>query len=61
MKYVIKQEIQLKECLNNTKTLLRSHQCFRCEEYNLLTKEVHKISLSVNNDKRMQTPAGEIT
>lgn len=57
-KCVIKREIKFqdyKDCLKNTKTILKSQQSFRSEPYSIYTEKVHKIALSVNDDKRIQT------
>ena len=37
------------------KIMLKSHQIFKSEAHCLHTKEVNKIALSSNDDKRLQT------
>ena len=38
----------------NNKTILKSHQRFKSEADNVYTKEINKIPLSSNDDKRLQ-------
>ena len=44
------------ECLENNKAILRSQHRFSSEAHNVFTEEVNKITLSANDDKRMQAP-----
>ena len=44
-----------KNCLSNNKIRLKSQQRFKSEVHNLYTEEINKISLSSNDDKRLQT------
>ena len=43
-----------KDCLLNNKIVLKSQQRFKSERYDVYTEEVNKISLSSNDDKRLQ-------
>ena len=43
------------ECLLNNEIILKSQQKFKSERHNVYTEEVNKISLSSNEDKRLQT------
>ena len=57
-KCVIKRRLMFEEykyCLQNKKTILRSQLRFKSETHNVFTEEVNKISLSSNDDKRLQT------
>ena len=45
-----------KDCLLNNKTVCRSQDRFRSYYHVMYTKEVNKIALSSNDDKRLQTP-----
>lgn len=47
-----------KKCLENNRTILRTQQRCRIEAHIVFTKKVNKITLSANDDKRMQTPDG---
>ena len=49
-----------KDCLFNNKTVYRSQKKFRSYYYNVYTEEVHKIALSINDDKGLQI-SGKIT
>lgn len=63
-KYVIKREITLQdynEDLKDNKTIPKSQQRFRSEVHNVFTEKVIKNVLSVNEDKRIQTPIGVIS
>ena len=42
-----------KEFIKNERLLLKSKQRFRSEKHNIFTEEVNKISLSDNDDKRI--------
>ena len=44
-----------KDCLFNSKIIIRSQQRFRNDHHNVYTEEVNKIVLSGNDDKRIQT------
>ena len=60
-KCAIKQKIMFenyKDCLLNNKTVYRSQERFRSYYHDVYTKEVNKIVLSSNDDKRLQTPEG---
>ena len=57
MKCVIKRLLKFndyKDCLLNDKVVLKSQQGFKSERHDLYTEKVNKISLSSNNDKRLQ-------
>ena len=57
-KCIIKREIMFehyKDCLFNSKTIIKSQQRFRSDHHNVHTEEVNKIALSSNDDKRLQT------
>ena len=43
------------DCLLNNEIILKSQQKFKSERHNVYTEEVNKISLSSNEDKRLQT------
>ena len=43
-----------KECLLNNEIILKSQQMFKSEAHNMYTKEVNKIALSSNDDKKLQ-------
>ena len=63
-KYVIKREITFQdynEDLKDNKTIPKSQQRFRSEVDNVFTEKVIKNVLSVNEDKRIQTPIGVIS
>ena len=56
-KCVIKRELTLKnykDSLFNNEIIIKSHR-FRSDHHNVYTKEVNKIALSSNDDKRIQT------
>ena len=44
-----------KDSLFNNKTVLKSRLRFKRNHHNVYTEEVHKIVLSSNDDKRLQT------
>ena len=44
-----------KNCLMNNKAILKSQRRFKNETHNVFIEEVNKISLSSNDDKRLQT------
>ena len=44
-----------KDCLFNGKVILKSQQRFKSDHQKVYTKEVNKIALSNNDDKRLQT------
>ena len=57
-KCVIKQELMFqnfKDCLSNNKNVYRSQQRFKSYNHDVYTEEVNKISLTGNDDKRLQT------
>ena len=57
-KCVIKQKLMFqifKICLLNNKTVYRSQKKFKIYNHDVYTKEVNKIELSNNDDKRIQT------
>ena len=57
-KCVIKQKLMFenyKDCLFNNKTVYRSQERFKSYYHDLYTEEVNKITLSSNDDKRLQT------
>ena len=43
-----------KEFIKNNKLILKTQQRFRSEKHNVFTKEINKIALSSNDDKRIQ-------
>ena len=47
--------IDYKKCLMNNKSILKSQKRFKSDAPNLFTEEINKISLSSNDDKRLQT------
>ena len=44
-----------KDCLLNDEIILKSQQRFKSEEHYVYTEETNKITLSSNDDKRLQT------
>ena len=55
---VIKQELRLKnpkDCNFNDKTSLESQKRFKSDYHDVYTEQVNKITLSSNDDKRLQT------
>ena len=57
-KCVIKRELMLenyKDYLFNGEAILKSQQRFKSNHHKVYTEEVHKIALSTNDDKRLQT------
>ena len=57
-KCIIKREIMFehyKDCLFNSKTIIKSQQRFRRDHHNVYTEEVNKIAISSNDDKRLET------
>ena len=57
-KCIVKREIIFKnyvDALFNDKVLIKSQQRFRSDHHKVCTEEVNKISLSSNDDKRIQT------
>ena len=57
-KCVIKRTLKFndyKNCLINNTAVLKSQQRFKCEAHNVYTKKLNKITLSSNDDKRLQT------
>ena len=43
-----------KEFVKNNKLILKTPQRFKSERHNVFTEEINKITLSSNDDKRMQ-------
>ena len=48
-------DIDQKEFIKNNKLILKTQQRFWSEEHHVLTEEINKITLSSNDDKRMQS------
>ena len=46
--------IDYKDCLLNNEIILKLQQRFKSEAHNVCTEEIYKISLSSNDDKRLQ-------
>ena len=44
-----------KDCLFHDKVILKLQQVFRSDCYEVYTEEINKITLSSNDDKRLQT------
>ena len=44
-----------KNCSLNNKIILKSQQRFKSEGHNVYTEQINKITLSSNDDKRLQT------
>ena len=44
-----------KDCQLNNETILKSQQGFQSEGHDVYTKELNKIALSCNDDKRLET------
>ena len=44
-----------KDCLLNNEIILKSQQLFKSERHNVYTQEINKITLSSNDDIRLQT------
>ena len=57
-KCVIKRELMFEnytDCLRNGKIILKSEQRSKSDHHKVYTEEVNKITLSCNDDKRLQT------
>ena len=57
-KRVIKRELMFKnytDCLFNDKNIPKSQQIFKSDYHNVSTEQINKITLSSNDDKRLQT------
>ena len=57
-KCVLKRRLKLndyKDCLLNNEIVLKSKQRFKSERHDVYTEEINKITLSNNDDKRLQT------
>ena len=57
-KCVIRRKLMIKnykDSLFNNKIILKSQQTIKSDHHNLYTKEINKIALSSNDDKRLQT------
>ena len=55
---IIKRELvfeNYKDCLFNDKIVLKSQQRFKSDYHNVYTKDINKIALINNEDKRLQT------
>ena len=55
---VVKRELIFKnyvDCLFNDEVITKLQQRFRSDQHNMHTKEVNKVALSSNDDKRIQT------
>ena len=46
--------LSLKEITKYKKVILKTQERFKGERHNIFTKEINKIALSSNGDKRMQ-------
>ena len=44
-----------KDCFFNNKIILKSKKKFKSDHHNIYTKQINKIKLSSNDDKRLQT------
>ena len=44
-----------KDCLFNSKTIIKLRQRFRSDHHKLYTEEVNKIAISSNDDKTLET------
>ena len=44
-----------KDCQSNDEIILKSKQQFKSGFHNVYTEQIHKIALSSNDDKRLQT------
>ena len=44
-----------KEFIKNKKLIAKSQQRFKSEKHNIFTEKINKITLSANNDKRIQS------
>ena len=44
----------IKNCLLNNEIILKSQQRFKSERHDVYTEEINKITLSSNDDKRLQ-------
>ena len=44
-----------KDCLLNSKIILKSQQSEKSDRHDVYTEEINKIALSSNDDKRLQT------
>ena len=47
-------EVSLKQFIKNNKLISKTQQRFKSEKHNAFTEEINKITLSSNDDKRMQ-------
>ena len=57
-KCVIRRQLMFKnykDCLFSDKIILKPQQVFRSDRHNVYTKEINKIALSNNDNKRLQT------
>ena len=57
-KCIIKREIMFehyKDCLFNSKTIIKSQQRFKSDYHRVYTEYVIKVALSSNNNKKIQT------
>ena len=46
------------DCLFSEKIILKSQQRFKSDHHNVYTKQINKIALSSNNDKRLSSLDG---
>ena len=44
-----------KEFIRNDKSILKTKQRFECEKHNVFTEVINKVTLILNDDKRMQS------
>ena len=44
-----------KEFIKNNKIILKSQQRFKSERHNVFNEEIHKVTLSLNHDKRIES------
>ena len=57
-KYVVKQKLKVndyKNCLLNNEIVLKLQQIFASVAHNVYVEEINKITLTSNDDKRLQT------
>ena len=57
-KWIIKRDLlfkNYKDFQSNDEIILKSQQRFKKDHHNLYTEQIHKIALSCNDDKRLQT------
>ena len=57
-KFIIKRELKFenyKKCVHDEEVILKQQQRFKSNHHRVYTEEVNKITLSSNDDKRIQT------